>query len=150
MTLARLSNQAFPSFPSFFDRFFDNDLMDWSQSNLLGTQSTLPAVNVAENDIEFHIEVAAPGMKKDDFKLNYNNGILTISSEHKDEKEDKQGGKITRKEYSYQAFQRSFELGENSVKVDEIKASYSDGILHITLPKSEALKPRPVKTIPIS
>ena len=150
MTLARLSNQQFPSFPSFFDRFFDNDLMDWNRSNYFGTQSTLPAVNVTEDEHDFHIEVAAPGMRKDDFKINYNNGSLTISSERKDEKEDKQHGKITRKEYSYQAFERSFEIGENTVKVDEIKANYNDGILTITLPKSEELKPRPVKTVPIS
>ena len=81
MTLARLSDNVYSSFPSLFNRFFEGDLMDWTNSNYAGRNSTLPAVNVKENKNEFIIEVAAPGMKKNDFKLNYENGRLTISSE---------------------------------------------------------------------
>ena len=98
MTLARLSNNWFPSTPSFFDRFFEGDLMDWNRNNFSSTNSTLPAVNVKENDNEFLIEVAAPGMTKNDFKIEYDNGRLTISSEHKDKKEEKDGEKVTRRE----------------------------------------------------
>ena len=60
MTLARLSDNGFPSFPSFFNRFLEGDMMDWSNSNFAGSNSTLPAVNIKENENQFEIEVAAP------------------------------------------------------------------------------------------
>lgn len=150
MTLARLNNNWTPSFPSLLDRFFEGDLMDWSNSNFAGTNSTLPAVNIREDDNEFHLEVAAPGMKKDDFKVNYDNGRLTISSEHKSEEEKKEGENVMRREFSYQSFQRSFSVAENAVDAEKIKASYKDGILHISMPKREEVKPKPAKEIRIS
>jgi HSP20 family protein len=150
MALARLSNNEFPSLPSFFNRFFEGDLMDWSNSNFAGSNSTLPAVNVRENDEEFLIDVAAPGMKKDDFKLNFDNGRLTISSEFKDEKSEKNGDRYTRREYRYQSFQRTFTIPENVVAGEKIQAKYLDGILSITLPKREEVKPKPAREIKIS
>lgn len=150
MTLAKLSNNWFPSFPSWVDRFFDGDLMDWNSSNFAGEQSTLPAVNVKENDNEFQIEVAAPGLKKEDFQLHLDNGRLTISSEKKDEKVEKEGEKVTRKEFSYQSFQRSFNVAEDVVNADKIVAKYNNGILYVTLPKREEVKPKPAKQIKIS
>ncbi len=149
MTLARLSDSTFPSFPSLFNRFFEGDLMDWSNENFAGSNSTLPAVNVKENDDEFKIEVAAPGLKKEDFNVNYDNGRLTISSEKKEENEER-NGKYTRQEYSYQSFQRSFTVPETVVNGEKIVAQYSDGILYITLPKREEVKPKPAKEIKIS
>ena len=149
MTLARLSENMFPSFPSLFNRFFEGDLMDWSSSNFAGSDSTLPAVNIKETDHDYLIEVAAPGMKKEDFKVNYDNGRLTISSEKKEENEEK-NGKYTRKEYSYQSFQRSFTVPESMVNGEKINARYSDGVLNITLPKRDELKPKPAKEIKIS
>ena len=150
MTLARLSNNWFPSTPSFFDRFFEGDMMDWNRNNFSSTNSTLPAVNVKENDNEFLIEVAAPGMSKNDFKIEYDNGRLTISSEHKDKKVEKEGEKVTRREFSYQSFQRSFTVSETAVDAEKIKASYKEGILFIALPKREEIKPKPAKEIKIS
>jgi len=150
MTLAKLSSNWFPSTPSIFDRFFDGELMDWNRTNFSSTNSTLPAVNVRENNNEFQIEVAAPGMSKEDFKLNYDNGRLTISSEHKDHKEEKEGEKVTRREFSYQSFQRSFTVAEEAVDSNKIAANYQDGILYITLPKREEIKPKPAKEIKIS
>ena len=87
MTLAKFSNNWFPSSPSLFDRFFDGEMMDWNRRNFSSTNSTLPAVNVKEDTNAFMIEVAAPGMKKDNFKVDYENGRLTISSELKNEHE---------------------------------------------------------------
>jgi HSP20 family protein len=150
MTLARLSNNWFPTTPSFFDRFFEGDLMDWNRNNFSSTNSTLPAVNVKESDNEFLIEVAAPGMSKNDFKIEYDNGQLTISSEHKDKKEEKEGEKVTRREFSYQSFQRSFTVSETAVDAEKIKANYKEGILFIILPKREEIKPKPAKEIKIS
>lgn len=152
MTLAKLSsdrNSWFPSIPSLFDRFFEGDMMDWGNSNYSSSNTTLPAINVKENDNEFHIEVAVPGMKKDDFKLSYDNGRLTISSERKNEVEEKEDEKVTRREFSYQSFQRSFTVSENVVNAEKITANYQDGILNITLPKREEVKPKPAKEIKI-
>jgi len=150
MSLAKVSNNWFPSTPSIFDRFFDGDLMDWNRNNFSGTNSTLPAVNVKENSNEFQIDVAAPGMRKEDFNVNYDNGMLTISSEHENKVEEKDGEKVTRREFSYQSFRRSFTVAENAVDAEKIKASYKDGILHILLPKREEIKPKPAKEIKIS
>jgi HSP20 family protein len=147
MTLARLSDGLFPSY---LDRFFEGNLMNLHGSDFAGSNATLPAVNVKENDNEFCIDVAAPGMSKEDFNVNYENGSLTISSEKKTEHVEKDGEKVTRKEFSYQAFQRSFNVRENIVNADKIAAKYEDGILHIKLPKRERAKPKPVKSIKIS
>ena len=136
-------------FPSIFDRFFNNDLMDWNLGNFSSTDTSLPAVNVKEDDNEFEIDVAAPGMSKNDFKINFQNNVLTISSEKKEEKEDKKES-YTRKEFSYQSFQRSFTVAENAVDSDKISAKYDNGILHITLPKKEEIKPKPMREIKIS
>jgi len=149
MNLARLTNNWIPSFPSWADKFFEGDLMDWNSSNYAGEQSTLPAVNVKEKNDEFQIEVAAPGLKKGDFKINFNNGKLTISSEKKEEKEEKESGKVTRKEFNYQSFQRTFSVPDNVVNTDKISAKYADGILHVKLPKREEVKPKPAKEIKI-
>ena len=71
------------------------------------------------------LEVAAPGMKKGDFKVNYENGRLTITAEKKAEHEENQGEKITRKEFNYQSFQRSFTVPENTVHTEKIAAKYN-------------------------
>lgn len=150
MTLARINRDLFPSVPSFFDNFLNGDLMDWGMSNFAETESTLPAVNVKEDDNEFTVEVAAPGMERKDFKLDYQNGKLTISSEKKEEHKEKKKGKVTRREFNYQSFQRVFNISEDLVKVEDIAATYKDGILSISLPKTEEVKPKPPKSIKIS
>jgi HSP20 family protein len=150
MALARLNDPMFPSVPSFVDSFLGGDLMDWSNWNFAGTDSTLPATNIKETDDNFEIEVAAPGMNKSDFKLNYDKGRLTISSEKSDEKEEKDGEKVTRREFRYQSFQRSFAVPDDVVNADKISAKYKDGILHVTLPKQEEAKAKPAKKIKVS
>jgi HSP20 family protein len=150
MTLAKLSDKWYPSVPSFVERFFGGDLMDWNSFNFAGADSTLPAINVRENENEFLIDVAAPGLKKNDFKLNYENGRLTISSELKAENEEKEAEKVTRREFSYKSFQRSFTVPENVVDAEKISAKYEDGILYVTLPKREEVKPKPAREIKIS
>ena len=150
MALPRLFNSDYSSFPSMFDKFFEGNLMDWNSQNFAGINSTLPAVNVLENENEFKIDVAAPGLEKKDFKLNYDNGRLTISSEKKDEKEEKNGESVTRREFSYQSFRRSFSVPESVVNAEKISAKYDNGILHVILPKREEVKPKPAKEIRIS
>jgi len=134
-------------------RFFDDDwtsLMDWTNRNFSNTATTLPSVNVKENDNEYIVEMAVPGMKKDDFEVVVNDNVLTIKSEVKNESKEKDGDNYTRKEFSYQSFQRSFNLNNNVVDDAKIKATYKDGILNITLPKKEEAKPKPIRNIKIS
>jgi len=142
MTIAR-----FPLFPSMLDRFWDNQLMDRASSNYSSTNTSLPAINIKESDDDFMIEVAAPGMKKEDFSINYDNGRLTISSDKQEEKENEI---YNRREFSYQSFCRSFEVADNVIDHQKIKAKYEDGILYISLPKREEIKPKPARQISIS
>lgn len=123
--------------------------MDWGNSNFSSTNTSLPAVNVKETNDEFLIELAAPGMEKKDFKINFKNNVITISSEKEDKKEV-QKENYTRREFSYQSFQRSFTVPENAIISDKIEASYNNGILEVKLPKREEVKPQPEREIKIS
>ena len=142
-------NPEFPSIPSLFDNLWSRDWMDWANLNFSTTNTTLPAVNVIEKDDEFAIELAAPGMKKEDFKIHLDGNVLTISSERKEHKEDKKAN-YSRREFSYQSFQRSFTLPEATVERDKVTARYSEGILNIHIPKRDEAKPKPAREIEIS
>jgi HSP20 family protein len=99
--------------------------------------SSLPAVNISEDDKCFMVEVIAPGFKKEDFKVNVDNDTLTISAETKTETSDGSDNKqYNRREYSYSSFTRSFRLPDNA-KDDSISANYAEGVLKLTIPKSE-------------
>lgn len=130
---------------SLFDRLFNNDMFnrDFSETN-----TTLPSVNIKENEDKFSVEMAVPGFNKNDFNIELNNNDLTISSEKKEENEHKEGERYTRKEFSYQSFRRSFTL-PNTVNGDKISAQYKDGVLHVDIPKREEAKPKPPKQIAI-
>ncbi len=133
-----------PVMPSIFDDFFK----DWSLSNYSDTNTTLPAINIKENENEFTVEVAVPGMDKKDFKINLDDNVLTISSEKIYQNED-ENDKYTRKEYSYQSFERSFNLPKDVVNSDKITANYKNGELVINIPKKEEAKPIPPKLIEV-
>ncbi len=102
-----------------------------------------PAVNVVETDENYRIDVAAPGFSKDDFRLQLNGNILTISGEKKDEASKKEQN-YSMCEFNYTSFSRSFTLPE-SIKGDKISAEYADGILKITLPKKDEVKPKAIE-----
>lgn len=140
----------FPAIPSLFDDFFTRDLFNWNAGNF-SNGNTLPAVNIRETGNSFEIEVAAPGMKKSDFKVELDNDQLVISAqqEKKNDEKDREGN-YTRREFSYQTFRRSFSLPERLVENEKISAKYHDGILHITVPKTEEAKVRPPKQIQIA
>jgi len=93
-----------------------------------------PAVNIRETQKHYEIEVAAPGFKKDDFKIITENGLITISAETSKDKEEKKHN-YTRQEFSYNSFTRTFSLPDNVIE-DNITAKYSDGVLSIELKKS--------------
>ena len=149
-SLVRSNGTLFPTMPSLFDDFFSRDWLDSSLASWKGSGSSLPAVNVLETSDDFKIEVAAPGMKRNDFHVELDNNTLTISSQRENNHEEEDGhGNYTRKEFSYQSFQRSFSLPENKVEGDKISAKYADGILHVTVPKKEHAKVKPAKQIAV-
>ncbi|QEC53247.1 HSP20 family protein [Anseongella ginsenosidimutans] len=121
-----------PVFNELFDDFFGGR----SLSGALASKA--PAVNVSEDKDSYRVELAAPGLKKEDFKLNVEDNLLSISVEKKEEKDEKENG-YTRREFNYTNFSRSFTLPE-TVNTESIKAVYKDGILEIDLPKKEEEK----------
>ena len=133
MSTKELSKRS-ESFPAFFDDFFK----PWNEFMGMGRALTTPAVNIAENKNNFEVTVAAPGLKKSDFNIDVEDNMLTISCEKEERKEEKDE-RYTRKEYNYSSFSRSFTLPEEVIK-DKIEAAYEDGVLHITLPKTEQTK----------
>ena len=150
MTLTKRNGNVPASLPGLLDDFFTRDLFDWGTSNFSGAGTTLPAVNVKETSDSFEVEMATPGMNKDDFKVELNNNVLTISSEQKHEHEQKEGEKYSRKEFSYQSFQRSFHLSKEAVDADNIQAKYENGVLRLQIPKREEVKQKPSRLINIS
>ena len=109
---------------------------------------SMPAVNIREDEKKFMLDLAVPGIDKKDLKIDVEEDILTISSETKNESEEKTDG-YRRKEFSYSSFCRSFQIPEN-VNKDKIEASYKDGILTVSLPKAEEEKNKIAKQIRIS
>lgn len=144
MTIVKYQNH----WPGFFDKFFNNDFEGWNRDNFSKTNTTLPSLNIKENKDSFFVEVAVPGFEKSDFKIELDNDLLTISSEKKLSNEVKDGERITKQEFSYQSFRRSFSLPE-LVNDEKISAKYENGILSITIPKKEEAKPKASKFIDI-
>jgi HSP20 family protein len=133
-----------PFFPSLIDDFIGSD---WNLK-VPSFSSTMPAVNIKELDSQFEIELAVPGKKKDDFEIEVENGILSISSSQEEEQQVNEKGKFTRREFSYTSFRRSFTLPD-SVDRTKIDARYADGVLQVLLPKHKEAQPQPKKLIKI-
>jgi HSP20 family protein len=139
-----IPSRTFVNFPSLLEGF----LGEFDSSYAGNQANTLPAVNVIEKSDSFSLELAAPGLKKEDFKINVNENVLTISAEKKvEDKEVKD--KYTRQEFSYTSFKRSFTLAK-SIDGEKINASYNEGILSIELPKREEAKPKEPRLIEIA
>ena len=147
MTLVKRDVGYVPTISNFFDDFFTRDLFNWPSDSSTGT--SIPKVNIYETDAEFHVEMAAPGMRKEDFNVELDNNSLTISSQKSSETEEKHEKNFQRKEFSYLSFQRTFHLPD-SAEVEKINAKYTDGILSLVIPKKEEAKRKPLKTIKIS
>jgi HSP20 family protein len=132
MSLIKRNPTFYPTINTLFDEWFDRAFPRLDTA----VQNTLPAVNIRENDTEFTIDVAVPGMKKDDIKVELNHNVLSISSETKTEKNEKdEKGRWARREFNYQSFKRTFTLPEDGVDAEKIEASHNDGVLTIRVPK---------------
>ena len=146
-----MSNKALTRFtermPSVFDDFFKpwNEWFD--NEGLLNRTLKVPAVNITEHKDEYKVSLAAPGLKKEDFKIDVDGNMLTISSEKEENKEEKEKT-FTRKEYNYSSFSRSFTLPEE-INKEKIDARYEDGVLNISLPRKEEAKKVTAKQIAV-
>lgn len=121
-------------FPSVLDDFF-KPWNEWVDMDEVKNLVSVPSVNVTENGDRYKLSMAIPGLKKEDLKIRVEGNMLTVSSEKKEEKEERDE-KFTRKEFNYSSFSRSFTLPEG-VKQDKIEASYADGLLDVVIPKTE-------------
>ncbi len=128
--------------PNVFNDFFDTDFMP-------KINATAPAINVIETEKDYKVELAAPGMKKDDFTVHINNeGNLSIKMESKKENEQKEKGRYLRREFSYSKYEQTLILPDD-VEKDKISAKVTDGVLTITLPKTEVKVVDPTRQIMI-
>jgi len=134
--------------PALFDDFFKpwNEWFD-NGGNLFSRSLTIPSVNITETNNEYQVALAAPGLKKDDFKIDVEGNMLTISSEKEETREEKEK-KFTRKEYNYTSFSRSFTLPDE-VNKEKIEARYEDGVLKLSLPRKEEAKKTTAKQIAV-
>jgi len=141
--LSRLSERMPTVFEDFFkpwNEWFDN-------GGLFGRTMNIPAVNITEQKNDYLVSLAVPGMKKEDFKIDIDGSMLTISSAKEETKEEKEK-RFTRKEYNYSSFSRSFTLPDE-VNREKIDAKYEDGVLKITLPRKEEVKNPAAKQIAV-
>jgi len=149
MTLIKFKNSnpnQISNLPSFIGDFF-NDFMN-TELATRDVFKSMPAVNISETNDAYLLELASPGMRKEDFRIEVENGVMTISSERK--MEDKtEDSRFTRREFSYSTFSRTFTLPEH-VAMDGISAQYEQGILMITIPKKDEAKKKPVREITVS
>lgn len=140
--LPSLANRSFR--PFFLNGLFDDDFFPVVNTST----SSMPAVNIREDDKKFILDLAVPGMDKKDLKIDINEDVLTVSSESKHESEENREG-YKRKEFSFSSFCRSFRIPEN-VDSNKIEANYTDGILTVNLPKMEEDKNKISRQIKIS
>jgi len=141
MSLVKRNNVMFPSLM--------NEILrpDWF-GGIDNFKESVPAANVKETETEYVLELAIPGRKKEDFNVEIDNDILTISSEVKSE-ENKEDDGYTRREFTFSSFKRVFSLPE-TISLDKINATYEDGILKFVLPKKEDALPKPKRLIEIA
>ncbi len=124
-------------FNAIFNDFFEGEIFPRKTNGM--RNSSLPAANIKEAENAYHVELAAPGMKKDDFKIELDENLLTIRTE-KTEEHNEENERYTKREFNYTSFVRSFRLPEE-VNQEEISASYENGILRLSIPKlAEAKK----------
>jgi len=139
------------SWPTLFDnnwmdKFFNSPVDEFFN---FGKVMNVPAVNVSESDKDFRLTIAAPGLEKKDFKVDFVDNMLTISAEHEKEMKEEETGRFNRREYNYTSWSRSFTLPENC-NFNKIDAEYKNGELRIMIPKMEVKQPKKVKTISVT
>ena len=146
MTILKTNIDLYPELESLMDDFISTEMNDVKRKNHSPEDSTLPKVNIYENDQAFRIDLAAPGLNKDHFKIELDKDVLTISSDFRTSEE---GKNYLRKEFAYGSFRRAFTLPDTA-DFEKIGARYINGILSLEIPKMNVRKPEPRKSIKIS
>jgi HSP20 family protein len=132
-----------------FEDFFTRDISDWADRSISAIGVNLPSVNLKETDAKLEIELAAPGLKKEDFKIEVDNNMISISAEKEEKKEvTHKKDDYVRKEFNYQSFYRSFNLPDYADE-SKIEATYKDGILDITIAKKPGDRKKTSKAITV-
>jgi HSP20 family protein len=149
MSLNKRNGSMIPTIPALFDDFFSRELFNWGNNNYSSTSTTVPSVNIREMANNYEVELAAPGMDKNDFAITLDGNILTITSSKERKAEDTQDN-YTRREFSYESFKRSFELPKHVVDEQNINARYENGLLYLTVPKKEEAKQKMPRMIEIA
>jgi HSP20 family protein len=134
-------------FPSLFNEFFNGDVFPGFFLDI-DKRTATPAVNIIEDKDDYRIEIAAPGLDKSDFKIDFENNVLTISAE-KEEKQEEKSEHYMRREFNYSSFSRSFTIPQ-TMNAEKISAQHKDGVLNVIIPKKEEAKEKPARTIKIS
>jgi HSP20 family protein len=142
----RLLTKTNERMPSVFDDFL-KPWNEWFDASLWGRTMNVPAVNITETKDQYNLSLAAPGLKKEDFQIDVDGNMLTISSEKEEKKEEKEKS-FTRKEYNYSSFSRTFTLPEE-INKEKIDAKYADGVLHVCLPRTKEAKRNSAKKIAV-
>ena len=150
MTIVKRNGNLHGHFPQIFDDFFNRDIFNWGLTNYSDTNTTIPAVNIKETADNYEVEVAAPGMSKNDFTIQLEGNMLTISSEKDLYKEHDENTRYATREFSYQSFSRTFTLQKDVVDTEKIQATYENGMLHLVIPKKEEARQKGPKRIEIS
>ena len=145
MSLIKYNNKAIS--PGIFNLLEDIFSEDFNTPSRSFRRESMPAVNIKESDKSFELEIAVPGMNKDDINVEFEENVLTISSEKKDEKKVEKDN-YTRKEFQFSSFKRAFNLPEE-VEASKISAKHENGVLMISIPKKE-VKPSLKKMIKVA
>ena len=143
MTLVRRTNR---DFDSLLNNFMGGDFF-MNQNGLYCGNKSLPAVNIIENDDQYLIELAAAGLKKEDFNIEFNNGKLTVSAR---EAENNKDLSYKQREFNYAGFSRTFVVPKQKVDDSGILANYENGVLSVQLPKREEVKPKPIRKVDVA
>jgi HSP20 family protein len=148
MTLIKFKNEPAsrlmdrsPMFNELFNDFFEGVVNN-------SVKSFNPSVNIIETDENFKLALAAPGFKREEFKIQVENDLLSISAEKKEEHTEK-NEKYNRREFTFSSFKRSFTLPEFT-DAEKVSAQYENGIMTLLIPKKEEAKPKPAREIQIS
>lgn len=150
MTLVKRNGSLLHPLPLLFDDFFNRDFFTWGNQNHSSTNTTIPSVNIRETGEHYEVEVAAPGMAREDFLVELDGNTLSIRSEKNNRREENEDSRYVLKEYNFQSFQRTFNLQKDVVDTEKIQAKYADGILQLLIPKKEEAKQKPPKRIQIA
>ena len=150
MTTIKRAGTNYTTLPDLVNELITKDLWNYGLDNNSVTGTTIPAVNIRETNDSFLVEMAAPGLKKEDFKIELNGNTLTITSDKNQEELNKADERFVKREFSYQSFNRVFTLSKDGVDSEGIQARYQNGVLELVIPKKEEAKKKGPRTIQIA